>query len=633
MGDPLSDFVLSREGHHVVRSILIANNGIAAVKAIRSIRKWAYQTFGDERIIQFVVMATPEDLRVNAEYIRMGDQVEEVPGGSNANNYANVDLIVEIAERRKVQAVWAGWGHASENPRLPSELSKTNIAFIGPPSKAMHDLGDKIASTLIAQSANVNCVAWNGSNIKLNYNKDGISPEIYKTACVSTLEEAVDSIVNIIGYPAMIKASEGGGGKGIRKVTNHGEIESSFRQVQGEVPGSPIFIMKMLSNCRHLEVQVLADENSEAIALYGRDCSVQRRHQKIIEEGPAIIAPLQIREAMEAAAIRITKEVGYVGVGTVEYLYSPEHNEYYFLELNPRLQVEHPVTELITDVNLPAAQLNVAMGIPLHRIGDIRRLYNEDPDGVTTIDFKTAERRAPKGHVVAARITGENPAEGFKPTSGGIQELTFRSTAKVWGYFSVGAYGGLHEYADSQFGHIFSHGDDRESARKELVIALKELSIRGDISTPITYVSHLIETDTFKNNAVTTQWLDTLIADHIQVEQVLDRWLVVLCGAFYKSYQNYTDRKAQYISLLSRGQIPSKEYLKNMDVIELIYLNTKYTFESQLTGPNSVVLSSSKDRNKRVECTIRPMGDGGFLIMMGGRSHVAYCTESANDSR
>ncbi|PRP78454.1 hypothetical protein PROFUN_13687 [Planoprotostelium fungivorum] len=609
--------------------LLKPNNGIAAVKAIRSIRKWAYETFGDERIIQFVVMATPEDLRVNAEYIRMADQVEEVTGGSNANNYANVDLIVEIGERRKVQAVWAGWGHASENPRLPLQLSKTNIAFIGPPEKAMHDLGDKIASTLIAQSANVHCVGWNGSHLNLNYNRDGISEELYRSACVHTLEEAFEAIARI-GYPAMIKASEGGGGKGIRKVTKDSEIESSFRQVQGEVPGSPIFIMKMLSNCRHLEVQVLADEKGNAIALYGRDCSVQRRHQKIIEEGPAIIAPEDIREEMEAAAIRITKEVGYVGVGTVEYLYSPEMNEYYFLELNPRLQVEHPVTELITDVNLPAAQLNVAMGIPLHRISDIRRLYNESPEGNSPIDFSNAKRRPPKGHVVAARITGENPAEGFKPTSGGIQELTFRSTAKVWGYFSVGTWGGLHEYADSQFGHIFSHGDDRESARRELFIALKELSIRGDISTPVAYVSYLIETDTFKSNRVTTQWLDRLIADHIQVEQTLDSWLVVLCGAFYSSFRNFANRRQQYINLLNRGQVPSKEYLKNEDVIELIYLNTKYSFDSILIGPNSLVLSSKRDTVTRVEGGIRALGDGGFLIMLGGKSHVAYGSETSN---
>eukprot|EP01117_Protostelium_nocturnum_P006363 TRINITY_DN2299_c0_g1_i1.p1 TRINITY_DN2299_c0_g1~~TRINITY_DN2299_c0_g1_i1.p1 ORF type:complete len:2212 (+),score=828.58 TRINITY_DN2299_c0_g1_i1:166-6801(+) len=627
----VEEYVRERGGNNPIRTILIANNGIAAVKAIRSIRKWAYETLGDERSIQFVVMATPEDLKVNAEYIRMADQVEEVPGGSNANNYANVDLIVEIAERRKVQAVWAGWGHASENPRLPDMLSKTadKIAFIGPPSKAMHDLGDKIASTLIAQSARVNCVAWNGSKIVVDYSKDGIPPEVYRSACVETLEEAMEA-VKFIGYPAMIKASEGGGGKGIRKVTCEAEVESSLRQVQGEVPGSPIFIMQMLSDCRHLEVQVLADQYGEAIALYGRDCSVQRRHQKIIEEGPAIIAPKDVWQEMEAAATRMTKAVGYVGVGTVEYLYSPARNQYYFLELNPRLQVEHPVTELITDVNLPAAQLNVAMGIPLHSIPDIRRLYLEDAKGTSPINFETKERREPKGHVIAARITGENPAEGFKPTSGGIQELNFRSTAKVWGYFSVGALGGLHEYADSQFGHIFSHGDTREAARKELVIALKEISIRGDISTPVAYVAHLIETDTFKDNAVSTQWLDSLIAAAVQIEKAPDAWLVILCGALYKSYQLMSERKKQYVTFLSRGQVPAKDLLRNEDDLDLIYLNTKYSLRSVWTGPNSVILSVKSKETNTVEGEIRSLGDGGFLILLAGRSHICYGTDSSN---
>lgn len=147
--------------------ILVANNGIAAVKEIRSIRKWAYETFGNERAVEFTVMATPEDLKVNADYIRMADQYVEVPGGTNNNNYANVDVIVDVAERAGVHAVWAGWGHASENPRLPESLaaSKHNIIFIGPPGSAMRSLGDKISSTIVAQSAKVPCMDWSGTGI------------------------------------------------------------------------------------------------------------------------------------------------------------------------------------------------------------------------------------------------------------------------------------------------------------------------------------------------------------------------------------------------------------------------------------------------------------------------------------
>jgi len=230
-----------------------------------------------------------------------------------------------------------------------------------------------------------------------------------------------------------------------------------------EVPGSPVFVMKLAGTARHLEVQVLADQYGQAISLFGRDCSVQRRHQKIIEEAPVTIAKQETFEEMEKAAIRLAELVGYVSVGTVEYLYDYEKGTFFFLELNPRLQVEHPTTEMVTGVNLPAAQLQVAMGIPLHRIKDIRVLYGLDHHGTSEIDFpfknpesyKTQVKPKPKGHVIAVRITAENPEAGFKPSGGNMQELSFRSNNNVWGYFSVGVTGGLHEFADSQVFSFF----------------------------------------------------------------------------------------------------------------------------------------------------------------------------------
>ena len=192
--------------------------------------------------------------------------------------------------------------------------------------------------------------------------------------------------------------------------------------------------MKLAGQARHLEVQLLADQYGNAISLFGRDCSVQRRHQKIIEEAPVTIAGQATFSQMEKAAVSLGKLVGYVSAGTVEYLYSHADDKFYFLELNPRLQVEHPTTEMVTGVNLPAAQLQVAMGIPLHRIRHIRQLYGVAPNGASEIDFdmlnpdaSTVQRRPrPKGHVIAVRITAENPDAGFKPSSGSLQELNFR---------------------------------------------------------------------------------------------------------------------------------------------------------------------------------------------------------------
>jgi acetyl-CoA carboxylase/biotin carboxylase 1 len=197
--------------------------------------------------------------------------------------------------------------------------------------------------------------------------KDPIPDELYRQACVYTTEEALASCQKI-GYPAMIKASWGGGGKGIRKVHNDDEVRALFKQVQGEVPGSPIFIMKLASQSRHLEVQLICDQYGNVAALHSRDCSVQRRHQKIIEEGPITIAPPETVKRLEERACRLAQCVNYIGAATVEYLYSMETGDFYFLELNPRLQVEHPVTEWIAEVNLPAAQLGVCMGIPLWRM-------------------------------------------------------------------------------------------------------------------------------------------------------------------------------------------------------------------------------------------------------------------------
>jgi acetyl-CoA carboxylase / biotin carboxylase 1 len=210
----VAEYVAKLGGKRAIRKVLIANNGIAAVKAIRSIRRWAYETFGNDRAILFIAMCTPQDLGANAEYIRMADEFVEVPGGSNNNNYANVRLIVDIAVTKGADAVWAGWGHASENPALPESLRQASgpagrsIAFIGPPAKPMHALGDKIGSTIIAQSAGVPCIAWNGSHLRVNYGRDGLPPEVYAQADVRTVEAAEEAAASL-GFPLMIKVGAG----------------------------------------------------------------------------------------------------------------------------------------------------------------------------------------------------------------------------------------------------------------------------------------------------------------------------------------------------------------------------------------------------------------------------------------
>ncbi|XP_065178755.1 acetyl-CoA carboxylase-like [Sycon ciliatum] len=622
-------------GDRVVDRVLIANNGIAAVKCMRSLRRWAYEIFGNDHAIFFVSMVTPEDLKANAEYIKMADQYVMVPGGSNNHNYANVEVIVDVALRTNVQAVWAGWGHASEYPRLPESLLEHDIAFIGPPAQAMRALGDKIASSIVAQTANVPTLPWNGLDLTIP-GVDSlpagtivtVPQDLYEKGCVEDAASGSEAALRI-GYPVMIKASEGGGGKGIRRCDTDADFPMMFRQVQLEVPGSPIFIMKLATNVRHLEVQLLADKYGNAISLFGRDCSIQRRHQKIIEEAPAGIADPDVFVEMEKAAVRLAKMVGYVSAGTVEYLYSADGG-FHFLELNPRLQVEHPCTEMVADVNLPACQLQVAMGLPLNRIKDIRILYGQSPWDNTEIDFDNpVPRPVCHGHVIAARITSENPDEGFKPSGGNVTELNFRSNKNVWGYFSVAASGGLHEFADSQFGHIFAWGEDREEARENMVVALRDLSIRGDFHTTVEYLVMLMETENFLNNTFHTGWLDQLIATKARVEKP-DPLSGVVCCALHVAHNDINGSVQEYKSSIERGLSPTPESLVSMIDVELINDNVKYIMKVTRSSQSSYFLLMNESS---LEVEVHRMTDGGLLLSTGSNSFTTYMIDEVDRYR
>ncbi|EFC36537.1 predicted protein [Naegleria gruberi] len=627
----VEEYVSFMGGNKIIKKILIANNGIAAVKGIRSMRKWCNEVFGKSDEIKFVVMATPEDIQANAEYVRLADELVKVPGESNYNNYSNVKLIVDIAEQFCCDAVWPGWGHASENPELPFSLSQTKrqIAFIGPDSVPMEALGDKISSTILAQAAGVPCIPWSGSEVHYDITKSGlpIPEDIYLKCCITSESEAL-KCANKIGYPIMIKASEGGGGKGIRKVANDIELKLGFSQVKNEVPGSPIFLMKLSSESRHLEVQVVADKHGNALALYSRDCSVQRRHQKIIEEGPVTVAPKHVIDKMEAAAVTLARSVNYSGAGTVEYLYEPATEHVYFLELNPRLQVEHPVTEWITLTNIPSIQLQIAMGISLNRIPDIRRFFGVQLKDLYTVEPQidvndAARRQPPVGHVIACRVTAENPESGFQPTCGSVVELNFRTNPNVWGYFSIRSQGAIHAFSDSQFGHIFTKGETREEARKTMLSTLSELAIRGEIRTTAEYLQSLLKFDDYVNNNYTTSWLDNLISKKIKLEKP-DTLLVVTCGAVHTLHRMVSERAKNWILAVERGQVPSFD---NVDVhysIELIYENIKYQVDGVRSGPNKYTLALN---GSTIEAELSELRDSGLLIVVDNGSHVSYASE------
>ena len=626
----IATFVQAFGGSKPITSILISNNGLAAVKFIRSVRGFSLKNLGDERAISLVAMATPEDMRVGAEHIRMADQIVEVPGGSNNNNYANVRLIVEVAQQQKVDAVWPGWGHASEYPDLPAALKAAGIVFLGPPSEPMAALGDKVGSTILAQAAKVPTLGWSGSNIAVSYEEcNGVIPEdVYRKACISDGDEAA-KICDQIGYPIMLKASWGGGGKGIRKVLDGKNVSNIFKQVQAEVPGSPIFAMKLAPRSRHLEVQLLADVHGNVCAVYSRDCSVQRRHQKIVEEGPVTVASQESLREMEIAACNLARSVGYVGAATVEYLYLLDTNEFCFLELNPRLQVEHPVTEWISGVNIPSCQVMIGMGIPLWRIPDIRRLYKKSVKEDTYFDLATEEKGGPSGHVVAVRITSEDAGDGFKPTSGSIDELSFRSTPDVWGYFSVKGGGGVHEYADSQFGHLFAKGETRTEAIKHMLVALADIKIRGEIRTTVDYLIDMLQCPGFVNNEVSTSWLDERI--EAQVKPDAPVWYLAVIGACVcKAHQVLQGRMADFVSYLEKGQIPGRNTLLEAVHHTMVIEGVKYDAQVVKIGPQQYKVSLN---GSSVNVVARALRDGGLLMQLDGNAHVVHAEEVAQGTR
>lgn len=626
----LEDYVKARGGDRVIKKVLIANNGMAATKSIISMRQWAYMELGDERAIQFVAMATPEDLKANAEFIRLADSYVEVPGGKNSNNYANVDVIVNIAQEQGVDAVWPGWGHASENPKLPTALTEMGIKFIGPTAPVMSVLGDKIGANILAQTAKVPSIPWSGSfggpndgPLEAELTDEGTIPiDTFEMATCRSVEEAIIAAKKI-GYEngIMIKASEGGGGKGIRFVETEAELENAYIQVQNEVIGSPIFLMQLCKNARHLEVQIVGDQHGNAVALNGRDCSTQRRFQKIFEEGPPIIARPETFKKMEKAAQRLTQTIGYIGAGTVEYLYNADTDAFFFLELNPRLQVEHPVTEGVTGVNLPATQLQVAMGIPLYSIPDIRKFYGREMYGTDPIDFMTEDYMPIDCHILAARITAENPDEGFKPTSGSIERIKFQSTSNVWGYFSVGANGGIHEFADSQFGHLFAKGPTREHARKSLILALKEIEVRGEIRTTVEYLVQLLETKAFIENTIDTAWLDGLIKEKsVQIE--MPPHLVVTSAAVFKAFEHVKTQTEEVKESFRKGQVSTGAIPGiNSFNLEIAYQDTKYGFHVERTGADVYRFTVN---GKVIDARITENAEGALLAVFGGETHRIF---------
>ena len=463
--------------------ILISNNGMAAAKFLLSMRS-AHESgfFVDQP--HYFGMVTADDLQANSTYIQYLDYIIQVPCGPSRENYGNVDLIVTLAQRYKCDAVWPGWGHASENYLLAKGLEEVGIAFIGPRSDSMIQLGDKVESLLQAQVVGVPCAPWSGEAASR------------ASECGLYSDEQVISECSRIGFPVMLKASNGGGGKGIRRVDGIDDCVLAFHQIKTEVRDGYIFAMKCVENCRHIEIQIVGDGKGSCVALSGRDCSVQRRHQKLIEEGPPPFLDPNTMQLMESSAERLCESVKYRCTGTVEFLYHEETKKFYFLEVNCRLQVEHPVTELLFGINLPYIQVAIVARGSSVTLSELVK--------------KPAEPR--DIHVMACRIVAEDPTNKWLPSSGEVFEIKTPIIEDSFSYFGISASGSrIHQYADSQFGHIFIQAPTRLDAIAAMNKYLSQIAIVGSLSTNIQFMTSTIlnvSSDFARNGPPNTNWLD-----------------------------------------------------------------------------------------------------------------------------
>lgn len=440
--------------------ILIANRGEIAARIVRSCRELG---------IESVVIHSQADAGSLA--VRQADHAVNLGEGPAADNYLNIPAVINAALESGAQAIHPGYGFLSENPGFAAAVEEAGLVFIGPTAEAIRTMGGKVEARKVAVDAQV----------PLAPGSDGPVPSF----------EAVQAFGEDHGYPVLVKASAGGGGRGMRRINSRDEAREAFdaavREATAAFGNGEVYLERYLTNARHVEVQVFADKHGNAVYVGDRDCSVQRRHQKLIEESPAPGLTERMRREMGESAVRLAKQVGYVGAGTVEYLV--EGDRFYFLEMNTRIQVEHPVTEMVHGVDLIAEQIKVAAGQPL----------------------SITDKLEPHGAAIEARINAEDVASGlFLPAPGPIAQLVAPVGEGI--RFDAGYEGGdeVLPHYDSLVGKLIAYGKDREEAIERLLGALRELRIEGIETTVPAAIAVLSHAD-FRETRFNTLWLESSV--------------------------------------------------------------------------------------------------------------------------
>jgi len=453
--------------------IAIVNRGEPAVRLIRAVRQFNRE---NKTQLRTIVLYTEPDrharfIQEADEAISLGEATYfDVRAGQRKPAYVDHDRVARSLQDCGADAVWVGWGFVSESPEFVELCTQMGLAFIGPDSESMRLLGDKISAKRLAEQVGVQVIPWHG-------------------AAADTVEVALQH-ARTLGYPVVIKATAGSGGRGIRKVESESELEGAFHSARNEsrrIFGNPgVFLERWMEGARHVEVQILADCLGTTWAVGTRDCTIQRRHQKIMEEAPAAILSHDQDRALREAAVRICKAAGYRNAGTVEFLFVPDTQQHYFMEVNTRLQVEHAVTELTTGLDLVQLQLYIARG---------GLLEGQPPE--------------PRGHALEVRLNAEDAEAGFAPAPGRIELFRVPTQAGLRLDSGVSEGDAIPAEFDSMFAKLISHGQTRVEALAGVTQALEESAIMvAGGATNRAFLLQLLEREEVKHNRLDVGWLD-----------------------------------------------------------------------------------------------------------------------------